>query len=132
LFLVFEARTVVLLLTESQIALRKIACRNEKNRHVIHIWVLIILLAPLLYFLCNFLLYSFIIRVAVACFTTLENGWGRPFVYFWDSTVTVLNKAKNGRSDSSFRKEGLWQQIMDEASEGVMCSSNFATMMKCQ
>jgi len=47
-----------------------------------------------------------------------ETGWGMPFVYFWDSTVTVVNKAKNGRSTSSFRKEGLWKQIMDEASEG--------------
>ena len=47
-----------------------------------------------------------------------ETGWGMPFVYFWDSTVTVVNKAKNGRSTSSFRKEGLWQQIMDESSEG--------------
>jgi lysophospholipase L1-like esterase len=47
-----------------------------------------------------------------------ENGWGMPFVFFWDSTVTVVNKAKNGRSTSSFRKEGLWQQIMDESAEG--------------
>ena len=30
-----------------------------------------------------------------------ENGWGMPFVFFWDSTVTVVNKAKNGRSTSS-------------------------------
>ena len=47
-----------------------------------------------------------------------ETGWGMPFVYFWDSTVTVVNKAKNGRSTSSFQTEGLWKQIMDEASEG--------------
>lgn len=47
-----------------------------------------------------------------------ENGWGMPFVYFWDSTVTVVNKAKNGRSTSSFQTEGLWKSIMDEASEG--------------
>lgn len=47
-----------------------------------------------------------------------ETGWGMPFVWFWDSTVTVVNKAKNGRSTSSFRKEGLWQQIMDEAAAG--------------
>ncbi len=47
-----------------------------------------------------------------------ETGWGMPFVYFWDSTVTVVNKAKNGRSTSSFRNEGLWKQIMDESSEG--------------
>ena len=47
-----------------------------------------------------------------------ETGWGMPFVYFWDSTVTVVNKAKNGRSTSSFRNEGLWKQIMDESQEG--------------
>jgi len=47
-----------------------------------------------------------------------ETGWGMPFVYFWDSTVTVVNKAKNGRSTKSFRNEGLWKQILDESSEG--------------
>jgi len=48
-----------------------------------------------------------------------ETGWGMPFVYFWDSTVTVQNLAKNGRSTSSFRNEGLWKKVMDEAKEGV-------------
>jgi lysophospholipase L1-like esterase len=47
-----------------------------------------------------------------------ETGWGMPFVYFWDSGVIVVNKAKNGRSTKSFRNEGLWQQILDESSEG--------------
>lgn len=47
-----------------------------------------------------------------------ETGWGMPFVYFWDSTITVVNKAKNGRSTKSFRNEGLWQQILAESSEG--------------
>jgi lysophospholipase L1-like esterase len=47
-----------------------------------------------------------------------ETGWGMPFVYFWDSTVTVVNKAKNGRSTKSFRNEGLWKRILDESSEG--------------
>ncbi len=47
-----------------------------------------------------------------------ETGWGMPFVHFWDSTVTVLNKAKNGRSTSSFRNEGLWKSIMDEVADG--------------
>ena len=47
-----------------------------------------------------------------------ETGWGMPFVHFWDSTVTVVNLAKNGRSTSSFRNEGLWKQIMDEATIG--------------
>jgi lysophospholipase L1-like esterase len=47
-----------------------------------------------------------------------ETGWGMPFVYFWDSSVTIVNKAKNGRSTKSFRNEGLWKQILDESSEG--------------
>jgi lysophospholipase L1-like esterase len=47
-----------------------------------------------------------------------ETGWGMPFVYFWDSTATIINKARNGRSTSSFRNEGLWKQIMDESAEG--------------
>ncbi len=47
-----------------------------------------------------------------------ETGWGMPFASFWDSTVTVVNKAKNGRSTKSFMAEGLWQQIIDEGSVG--------------
>ncbi len=47
-----------------------------------------------------------------------ETGWGMPFVYFWDSTVQVVNYAKNGRSTSSFRKEGLWNNIMTECGKG--------------
>ena len=47
-----------------------------------------------------------------------ETGWGMPFVYFWDSTVTIVNRAKNGRSTKTFLSEGLWKSIMDEAKEG--------------
>ena len=47
-----------------------------------------------------------------------ETGWGMPFVYFWDSTVVVENLAKNGRSTSSFRNEGLWKKVINEAKEG--------------
>ena len=47
-----------------------------------------------------------------------ENGWGMPFVHFWDSSVRVVNKAKNGRSTKTFISEGLWQSIIDEASAG--------------
>lgn len=41
-----------------------------------------------------------------------------PFVHFWDSTVTVVNRAKNGRSTKTFISEGLWKSIIDEAKEG--------------
>jgi lysophospholipase L1-like esterase len=47
-----------------------------------------------------------------------ETGWGMPFVHFWDSTVIVVNKAKNGRSTKTFLSEGLWKSIYDEAGEG--------------
>lgn len=47
-----------------------------------------------------------------------ETGWGMPFTYFWDSTVTVVNRAKNGRSTKTFLSEGLWKSIYDEAGEG--------------
>jgi len=47
-----------------------------------------------------------------------ETGWGMPFVHFWDSTVMVINKAKNGRSTKTFISEGLWKSIYDEAGSG--------------
>ena len=47
-----------------------------------------------------------------------ETGWGMPFVYFWDSTVTVVNRAKNGRSTKTFISEGLWNSIYSEAKDG--------------
>lgn len=47
-----------------------------------------------------------------------ETGWGMPFVHFWDSSVTVVNRAKNGRSTKTFLSEGLWKSIYDEAREG--------------
>lgn len=47
-----------------------------------------------------------------------ETGWGMPFVYFWNSTVTVINRAKNGRSTKTFINEGLWKSIYDEAGPG--------------
>ncbi|WP_181307053.1 rhamnogalacturonan acetylesterase [Rufibacter sp. XAAS-G3-1] len=40
-----------------------------------------------------------------------ETGWGMPFVYFFDSTVTVSNHAKNGRSTRTFIEENRWQPI---------------------
>jgi lysophospholipase L1-like esterase len=47
-----------------------------------------------------------------------ETGWGMPFVHFWDSSVKVVNRAKNGRSTKTFISEGLWKSIKEEASEG--------------
>jgi lysophospholipase L1-like esterase len=47
-----------------------------------------------------------------------ETGWGMPFAIFFDSSVTVINKARNGRSTRSFMTEGLWKSITEELSEG--------------
>lgn len=47
-----------------------------------------------------------------------ETGWGMPFAWFFDSTVTVNNRAKNGRSTGTFITEGLWEKIEKELQEG--------------
>ena len=47
-----------------------------------------------------------------------ETGWGMPFSYFFDSTVTVYNRAKNGRSTRTFIEEGLWKPVVDNLLEG--------------
>ena len=47
-----------------------------------------------------------------------ETGWGMPFSYFFDSTVEVDNRAKNGRSTKSFMAEGLWKPVVDNLQEG--------------
>jgi lysophospholipase L1-like esterase len=46
-----------------------------------------------------------------------ETGWGMPFAYFFDATVTVDNRAKNGRSTRTFISEGLWEKLMGDAHE---------------
>jgi lysophospholipase L1-like esterase len=45
-------------------------------------------------------------------------GWGMPFTYFFDSTVTVVNKARGGRSTRTFLSEGLWQPVYDSLKAG--------------
>ena len=47
-----------------------------------------------------------------------ETGWGTPFKTFFDSSVSVDNRAKNGRSTRSFISENLWQPIVDRLKEG--------------
>lgn len=47
-----------------------------------------------------------------------ETGWGMPFVYFFDSTVAIENRAMNGRSTKSFINEGRWQKLIDDVQEG--------------
>src|SRR5882724_6119673 len=47
-----------------------------------------------------------------------ETGWGMPFSAFFNETVTVDNRAKNGRSTKSFIAEQRWQAVMDQLKEG--------------
>lgn len=45
-----------------------------------------------------------------------ETGWGMPFANYWDSTVTVDNRAQNGRSTQSFINENRWHSVMETLS----------------
>ena len=47
-----------------------------------------------------------------------ETGWGMPFVHFFDSSVNIVNLAKNGRSTKTFISEGLWKKIAEGMKEG--------------
>jgi lysophospholipase L1-like esterase len=47
-----------------------------------------------------------------------EMGWGVPFVHFFDSSVTVVNKARNGRSTRTFISEGIWKELIDDVQAG--------------
>ncbi len=47
-----------------------------------------------------------------------ETGWGMPFSNFWDSSVTVENRAVNSRSTKSFLAENRWQPILDKIKSG--------------
>ncbi len=47
-----------------------------------------------------------------------ETGWGMPFAHFFDSTVSVENHAKNGRSTKTFISEKRWQAVIENVREG--------------
>lgn len=47
-----------------------------------------------------------------------ETGWGMPFHYYFDSTVIVDNRAKNGRSTRTFIEQGRWQSVLQILKEG--------------
>jgi lysophospholipase L1-like esterase len=47
-----------------------------------------------------------------------ETGWGMPFAYFFDSTVTVDNRAMNGRSTRTFIEEKRWEPVVNNMQEG--------------
>jgi lysophospholipase L1-like esterase len=43
-----------------------------------------------------------------------NNGWGPGFCPLLKPEVECVNLAKNGRSSSSYRAEGLWTQVLEE------------------
>ncbi|RTQ46530.1 rhamnogalacturonan acetylesterase [Hymenobacter gummosus] len=47
-----------------------------------------------------------------------ETGWGTPFAVFFDETVTVDNRAQNGRSTKSFIAENRWQSVHEALRPG--------------
>lgn len=47
-----------------------------------------------------------------------ETGWGTPFAVFFDETVTVDNRAQNGRSTRTFIEEKRWQAVADALRPG--------------
>lgn len=47
-----------------------------------------------------------------------ETGWGMPFVHFFDESVTVDNRAVNGRSTKTFISENRWQPVVDQLQHG--------------
>ncbi|HRI79495.1 MAG TPA: rhamnogalacturonan acetylesterase, partial [Cyclobacteriaceae bacterium] len=47
-----------------------------------------------------------------------ETGWGMPFTYFFDSSVVVDNRAKNGRSTRTFLSEKLWESVISNLKPG--------------
>jgi lysophospholipase L1-like esterase len=47
-----------------------------------------------------------------------ETGWGMPFVHFFNESVTVDNRAMNGRSTGSFIAENRWQPVADNLQAG--------------
>ncbi|HKJ41810.1 MAG TPA: rhamnogalacturonan acetylesterase [Sunxiuqinia sp.] len=46
-------------------------------------------------------------------------GWGKVLPEYFDTTrVTIINKARGGRSSRSYRYEGLWIEVLDQLQEG--------------
>lgn len=47
-----------------------------------------------------------------------ETGWGMPFAFFFDESIKVDNRAKNGRSTKSFMEEGRWDAVLETLRQG--------------
>jgi len=79
-------------------------------------------------FLLSFLLYQkkqvtvYLIGDSTMCLYRPEQsplaGWGMPFANFFDSTITVKNKAEGGESTRTFIEENLWKPVADSLRPG--------------
>jgi len=47
-----------------------------------------------------------------------ETGWGMELAGFFDNSVTIENRALNGRSTKSFINENHWQPVLDNIKTG--------------
>jgi lysophospholipase L1-like esterase len=84
-----------------------------------------VIIVPLL---LSFLLYQkkqvtvYLIGDSTMCLYRPEQspltGWGMPFANFFDSTVTVKNKAESGESTRTFIEENLWKPVADSLRPG--------------
>jgi lysophospholipase L1-like esterase len=56
------------------------------------------------------------------------NGWGPGFCDLLLPQVSCLNLAKNGRSSSSYRAEGSWDEVLREIRSGAADSSTYVLL----
>lgn len=55
-----------------------------------------------------------------------QRGWGDELMAFCDpATIQVRNRARPGRSTRSYRREGLWQRVLDELRPGDLVLIQF-------
>src|ERR1043165_10185621 len=48
-----------------------------------------------------------------------QQGWGAPLPPFFDqSKITVVNRARGGRSSRTYLTEGLWNEVRDSLKPG--------------
>ena len=49
-----------------------------------------------------------------------ETGWGMPFVYFWDSSVTVINRARTAEALPRLKKKVCGSRLPMKPAPGTM------------
>ena len=57
------------------------------------------------------------------------NGWGPGFCADVSAQVTCVNMAKNGRSTTSYRAEGLWKDVMTALQQKSEFSATWVFML---